>query len=44
MTDTTILLSGVVCFGLTVLGVVMTVYEFKLKAKARAKAKGTARG
>lgn len=37
MNDTTILLSGVFCFGLTVLGVVMTVYEFKLKAKARAR-------
>jgi hypothetical protein len=36
VSDTTILLSGAFCFALTVIGVVMTVYEFKLKGKVRA--------
>lgn len=35
MTDTTIFVAGVFCFGLTVLGMALTVYEFKKLANAK---------
>ena len=37
MSNTFILAAGVICFGLTLIGVILTVYEFKNLARASAK-------
>ncbi|MDA0821630.1 MAG: hypothetical protein O3C28_04300 [Proteobacteria bacterium] len=36
MTSTSILVSGIVCFALTIVGVILTVYEFKNIARESA--------
>ena len=44
MSDLTILYSGIFCFAMLLLGVRLTIQEFKKEAQVRAKSTGDTRG
>ena len=44
MSDSTILYSGIFCFTMILLGVTLTIQEFRKEAQVRAKSTGDTRG